>query len=106
MNTSQRFKPQKIGKDKAIALFHSGWWEGRPAKEVAKFQLFTEELSMPFDLFHKALEESLGRPVFTHELALNFDGLCLELIGEKDAPTMEEIMDLIPAEKRIIITTT
>jgi hypothetical protein len=26
-----------------------------------------------------------------------------ELLGERDAPTLEEIIDLIPAEKRIII---
>jgi len=98
-----KIKRQSIGKDKAIALANSNWWEGRSAREIAKFQLFTEELSMPFDIFHQKLEEALGRPVWTHELGLNFDGIALEFLGEKDAPTMDEIIELIPAEKRILV---
>ena len=94
---------QNIGREKAIALFNSGWWNGRPAREIAKFQLFTAELSMPFDVFHKAIEESLGRPVFTHEFGMDLDGIILEFLGEKDAPTMEEIINLIPEENRILI---
>lgn len=97
-------KRQSIGRDKAIELANSNWWIGRDSKEIAKFQLFTEELAMPFDVFHEALEASLGRPIFTHELGLNLDGIMLEFMGEKDAPTFEEIMNLIPEGKRIIIT--
>ena len=33
------------------------------------FQLYEERLCMPFPLFHKAVEEALGRPVYTHEFA-------------------------------------
>lgn len=98
-----KYPRQSIGSEKAIALAKSGWWEGRTAREIAKFQLFTDELSMPFSVFHEALEKALGRPVFTHELVLNYDGLCMELLGEKDAPTLNEIIELIPAEKRIVI---
>lgn len=96
---------QSIGKDKAIALFDSGWWKGASPKDIAKFQLFTAELSMPFDVFHSALESALGRPVWTHELALNRDGLALELLGEADPPTMDQILKLIPEEKRIVLVT-
>lgn len=96
-----KYKRQSIGRDKAIALANSGWWEEKSPREIAKFQLFTDELSMPFGVFHEALETALGRPVWTHELALNFDGIAMELLGEKDAPTMEEIIDLIPEKKRI-----
>lgn len=92
-----------IGKEMAISLFESGWWKERPAKEVATFQMFTVELSMPFTEFHRALEEALGRPVWTHELGLNADGIRAELLGERPAPTMEEIIGLIPVEKRIVI---
>ena len=101
MNT--KYKSQSIGKEKAIALANSGWWEGRTPREIAKFQLFTDELSMPFEVFHESLEKALGRPVWTHELALNFDGIAMELLGEKDAPTMKEIIELIPDKKRILI---
>lgn len=98
-----KYKRQSIGREKAIELFHSKWWEGKSSRHLAKFQLFTDELSMPFEVFHKALEETLGRPVWTHELAMNFDGIAMEILGEKDAPTMEEIIGLIPEEKRILV---
>ena len=101
MNT--KYKSQSIGKEKAIALANSGWWEGRTPREIAEFQLFTDEMTMPFGVFHESLEKTLGRPVCTHELVEDFDGIAMELLGEKDAPTMEEIIGLIPEEKLIIL---
>jgi len=100
MNTKQN----SIGTEKAIALAESHWWELCTDREIAEFQMFTVELCLPFARFHEALEKAIGRPVFTHEIAMNFDGLAAELRGEREAPTLQEIIDLIPAEKRIIIT--
>lgn len=102
---STKIKQQSIGRKAAINLAQAKWWEGKTARQITKFQLFTAEMCMPFPEFHKALEESLGRPVFTHELALNFDRIALEFLGEADAPTMQEIIDLIPEQKRIAIIT-
>lgn len=96
-------KPRSIGRAAALALANSQWWEGKSPRDIAKFQLFTAELCMPFAVFHEALEKALNRPVWTHELAMGYDGLCLELIGEKDPPSMQEILDLIPEDKRIIV---
>jgi hypothetical protein len=48
-----------------------------------------------------ALNSVLGRPVFTHELFS--DRIKEEYLRTKDAPTLEEIISLIPEEKRIII---
>lgn len=98
-----KHKRQSIGKDAAIALGKTNWWENKSAKDVARFQLLTDELSMPFEIFHEKLEEALGRPVWTHEIAMNFDGLADELLDGKPAPSMQEILDLIPEEKRIVI---
>lgn len=92
-----------IGKDKAIQLAESHWWELCTPREVAEFQLFTAELCMPFGEFHKSLEVALGRPVWTHELELNYDGICAEFLGERQAPTLAEVMSLIPESKRIIV---
>lgn len=64
---------------------------------------FTVELAVPFAVFHEAVEKSLGRPVYTHEFGMNYDGICAEFLGEKEAPTLEEIINLIPEEKRIIV---
>lgn len=95
---------KSIGKDKAIALSTSGWWVGLTSREICNFQLFISELSMPFNKFHEAIEECLGRGVYTHEFGSNYDGLCKEFLGEKEAPTLQEIIEMIPAEKRIILT--
>jgi hypothetical protein len=90
---------QSIGRDRGIALSQTEWWVGRGAREIARFQLFTRELCMPFQLFHQALEEALGRPVFIHELGLNTDGIIHEFIGEADPPTLDEILALLPSDR-------
>ena len=90
---------QSITRDRAIALWKTAWWVGRGAREIARFQLLTRELCMPFRLFHQALEEALGRPVFIHELGFNTDGIIHEFIGEADPPTLDEILALIPSDR-------
>ena len=86
---------RSIGKQAAIQMFETEWWKERTTSEIAKFQLFTEELCCPFEVFHQALEESLHRPVTMVELVLCHDDICLELLGEKDPPTDEELVAAI-----------
>ncbi len=99
---SQDLFQHSIGKEAAIKLGESGWWKEKTAREIVQFQLFTTELSMPFGDFHGAMESALGRPVWTHEFA-SCDNLRREFLGESTAPTMQEIIELIPAEKRVLI---
>lgn len=89
-------------KEEALKLVESKFWEKMDYKAIAKFQLFERKLCIPFPIFHEALKKSLGRPVFTHELGLNYEGLKKEFLGEQSEPTLEEIINLIPEEKRII----
>ena len=49
---------------------------------------------MPFDVFHEAVEKSLGRPVFTHEFGLNRDGMMKELCGDEPPPTFKDIINI------------
>ena len=95
-------KQVSIGEEKAIKLYEEKWWEGKTDQEIVTFQLFTVELAMPFDLFHRSVEECLGRPVFTHQFAFA-QGIMKEFLGEKEAPTFEEIVNLLPSDKKIII---
>lgn len=96
---------KQLSQEEAIALAESEFWKEMSDREIAEFQMFQDKLCVPFNVFHKAIEKALGRPVYTHEFGLNWEGLQKELRGEKPAPTFEEIVNLIPEEKRVIIIT-
>lgn len=91
-------------KNEAMALYESKFWEQMSFRDRAMFQMFEDLLCMPFDVFHEAIEKALGRPVFTHEFGLNREGLRRELLGESPAPTMGDIIALIPKSKRIVLS--
>jgi hypothetical protein len=97
------FKEKAMTKEEAIKLMDTRFWENMSLKERAMFQMFERRLCMPFDVFHEAIEKTLGRPVWTHEFAMNYEGLKKELLGEAPTPTMEDIINMIPAEKRMIV---
>ena len=93
---------RSIGREAAIAMAETKWWEGKPYHEIAMTGFFIRELCLPFDVFHEAVEKTLGRPVWTHEFATP-GRIGRELLGQREPPTLEEIMNLIPAEKRILV---
>lgn len=92
---------KQLTKKQAIAIAKGGEWKDWTDEEVVKFQLYQNRLCMDFSRFHRAVEVVLGRPVYTHEFALG--NLKDEYEGTRPAPTFEEIVELIPAEKRILI---
>ena len=92
-----------LSREQAIALGESEFWKGMTYREIAVFQMLEERSCMPFSIFHEALEKTIGRPIFTHEFGLNFDGLKAELFNGKAPPTLEEIINLIPENKRVLI---
>jgi hypothetical protein len=94
-------KVKQLTKEQAIAFAQSGEYKTWTDDQIIRFQLFQEKLCMGFSRFHEAMEKVLGRPVFTHEFGS--DGLKKEYLGCKEAPTLEEILNMIPEEKRIII---
>lgn len=85
-----------------MAIYYGGEWKNWTDDEIVRFQLFQDRLAVPFTEFHRAITAVLGRPVYTHEFAFR-EQLIKEYLGEKEPPTFEDIINLIPAEKRIII---
>ena len=55
-------------KQEAIDKYNSKFWKTMTAKEIAKFQINEERLCMPFDIFQKAIEDTLGCSVLTHQM--------------------------------------
>lgn len=94
---------KQLTKEQAIAFCENKLYENMSYRQIAEFQMEQDRLCMPFDIFQEAIEKTLGRPVFTHEFALNREGLKKELFGEQQQSTFEEILNLIPQEKLILI---
>ena len=61
-------------------------------RESAILSAFTGILCGPFDAVHEYIEQILGRPVFTHELA---DKKLFEVIKEKAEPDFLNIVKSI-----------
>lgn len=58
-----------LTKEEAIVKANSLWWVGKTDEEIAEWQIHEPRLCCPFEIFHKAVETWLGRPVWTHEFA-------------------------------------
>ena len=86
-----------MNKEEAIALAETKWWEGKTDEEIAEFQIHEELFCCPFDIFHKAIETWLGRPVFTHEFAAP-DALIAEKEGKTKSPQspLESLLRVAP----------
>lgn len=93
-----------LTRDQAIELAESGVWREWSARQRALFQLRCKRLCMDFSVFHESIEATLGRPIFTHEFALNREGLYQELVGHGDAPSLEVIIRMLPPDKTIIVS--
>lgn len=93
---------KQLTKEQVMAIYEGGEWKDWSDEEIVKFQLFQDRLAVPFARFHEAVEKVLGRSVWTHEFAFR-DNLIAEYKKERPAPTFEEICNLIPKEKLIIL---
>ena len=87
----------------AVEFSESKAWEPMTFRQRAEFQISVERLCMPFDVFHEAISEALGRDVYTHEFGLNLQGLRDELFDGAGAPSLKEIIEMIPKDKRVIL---
>lgn len=94
---------KQLTKEEAIRLAKNKEWEKWPDKVLVGFQLFQDKLCVDFSAFHAAIERVLERPVFTHEFGLNIDGLIAEFLGKSSAPSLEDVMDMIPKDKKVIL---
>lgn len=94
---------EELTTEQAIQIAESGLWEDLNYRQRAEFQMQADKLAMPFEVFHEAMEKTLSRPVYTHEFGLNYDGLKAELFDGAEPPSLQEIIDMVPAEKRIVL---
>jgi len=70
---------------------------------VAELRLLSGPLEIEFDLVHQRIEELVGRPVWTHELA-NFEQLVDEVRSGETA-TFADVMGKVPNGKELFVVT-
>jgi hypothetical protein len=104
MRTHDFANLMQLTQEQAVACSEQEHWKDWTPLIRALFQIHQDRLCMPFSVFHEAVEGALGRPVFTHELGLNLGGLKAELLGLSDAPTLEQILALLPQDKTIVVS--
>lgn len=93
---------RQLTKEEAITFAKKGDYKNWKPEQVAAFQLQQDKLCMDFGYFHECVEKALGRSVWTHEF-VHPEHLIMELAKLRVAPTLEEIMEQIPQEKRIVV---
>lgn len=93
---------RQLTREEAIAFTDTDAYAKMTEKEVAAFQLQQNLLCVPMAEFLRVLEVALNRPVFTHEL-VNPASLLKEMYGEKEPPTFDDILTMIPKEKRVVV---
>lgn len=96
--------PPQLTEVQAVAVAETGAWKKLTKVQLAMAQLQQGRLFCNFGEFQLAVDELLGRPTWTHEYAEPWL-LWAEYKGEKTPPTMQEILDLLPEEKRILVMT-
>lgn len=94
---------KQFTKTQAIALHDSGIWEDMTDEDIVKLQLYQEKLCVPWSVFRDSINNVLGRGVYTHEFAFP-ELLIEEYEGKRAKPTIDEIINLIPSSKRVLIT--
>ena len=94
----------QLTQEQAVTCGEQEHWKDWTPTIRALFQIHQDRLCMPFSVFHRAVENALGRPVFTHEFGSNLGGLKAELLGLSDAPTLEQILALLLQDKTIVVS--
>jgi hypothetical protein len=94
-----------LTKEEAVKKSQSKWWLDKTDEEIAEFQIHESRLCCPFEVFHKAVETWLGRPVWTHEFA-DPKLLIAEKESTKQATFTDVIGKLAKYKKPVIIVTT
>lgn len=74
------------------------------AERLAELRLLKGPVEIPFANIHQRIEELVGRPVWTHELAF-YDSLFAE-VESGATTTLDDVIGKIPEEKRVVVVTT
>lgn len=72
-----------------------------PTERATELRSLVGPLEIPFLMLHQRIEELVGRPVWTHELAR--PGSLVDEIESGKSASMAVIIDKVPAAKRLVM---
>jgi hypothetical protein len=86
------------------------WFENRPdparmapSEREAEFRSW-KKIEISFDKIHQRLEELVGRPVWTHEMGLNWEALAQEARERPCRVDMDKVLEPLAAcGKKVIL---
>ena len=94
-----QFPEPQMTKEQAISFHDSGAWKHLGFRARAELGMSQQLLCMPFSVLHEALEKTIGRPVYTHEFGINWQGLYDEVFNEGESPSLKEIIEMLPGKE-------
>ena len=92
---------KQLTQEQAIAFSNSCAWQQMTDTERALLQINQDRLCMPFDVFQESVENTVGRPVWTHEFGIReaVEQLRIEIESKAGPSMMEHIIGLLPSNK-------
>jgi len=91
--------------EEAIKIGKSGIYKTWTHEEKVDTQLYNEYICMPVGDFLESLTVVFKRPVYDIELLDGGENLKAELEGRKSPPTIDEIVNMFPGDKIIVVIT-
>ena len=60
---------KELTREQALKIYNSGAWKTWTNEQIVQLQLYQDRLCVGWDKFREAIEDVLGRGVYTHEFA-------------------------------------
>lgn len=95
---------EQLTREQAIKFAASQAYAKMSYRQVAEFQISQDCLCMPFNVFHEAVKKTLKRSVYMSEFgSKGVVGIKAELFNGAKPPSLEQIINTIPEEKRLVV---
>ena len=95
---------KSIGKEQAVKMYEREWWKGKRQRDIALVGLSLQELTLPFDVLHLAVEYVLGVLVNGDDLKNKPEDFLKRILAGMPPLTVGQIHDIaFPQRKDRII---
>ena len=94
---------KEMTSEEARRFGEEGFWKKLTPVERAWMQLYQPCICMPLDVIYDAMQTLFDRPVYSHEMWMDAMASLRKEAADRRHISFEEVLEKIPAEKRIVI---